>query len=305
MNDFVVVGISRLITHPSLLSAKQQLGSVLHTCVGGASRSPPKIRGRCSAGSMNSDLLANFNRPKNLVKMTKRMNPISYSLLFAEAVLCRLNRIKTVWSDSSENLGPDTVLQVAVLLSNIEKTLGIDYLPAKPTPNANPTCVVCSRAYNRIGDLNYHIKTIHPFLRPVLEAKTCNCCRKEYNSNKKLVSHERLVHRAVYLSRAEFIWPGFIQLKSEEAQMSFQDNLDGDRQISKTYAFGETANMVPASVETCNEMEESRSSGRYPVNDSVPLQYDSEFYGDLESLIFSEPSLAFGSSIQFPPDYPF
>jgi hypothetical protein len=45
MSDFVVVGISRLITHPSLLSAEQQLDSVLLTCVGGASRSPPKVRG--------------------------------------------------------------------------------------------------------------------------------------------------------------------------------------------------------------------------------------------------------------------
>jgi hypothetical protein len=143
------------------------------------------------------------------------MNPISHSLLFAEAVFCRLDHIKTVWSNSSGILEPDTVLQVAVLLSNIENALGIDYLPAKPTPNANPTCVVCSRAYNRVGDLNHHIKTTHPFLRPVLEAKTCNCCRKEYNSNKKLVSHERVVHKAVYQSRVEFIWPGFIQLRSE------------------------------------------------------------------------------------------
>jgi hypothetical protein len=61
--------------------------------------------------------------------------------------------------------------------------------------------------------------------------------------------------------------------------------------------------MVPASNETCKEMEESRFSD--PVNDSVPLQYDSEFYGDLESLIFPEPSLAFENSIQFPSDYPF
>lgn len=86
--------------------------------------------------------------------------------------------------------------------------------------------------------------------------------------------------------------------------MPFLHSLECGRQNPKTYTFSEMSNVVPTTADVCKETEKSVFNERYAVNDSVLLQYDSEFYGDLESLIFSDHSLTAGSSVQFPSDYP-
>lgn len=149
--------------------------------------------------------------------MVKNSKNIGLSLHFAEAFPCRLDRIKTEWSKRIGNHEPETVLQLAVLLSRVEQVLEIDYPSDIPSPTVTkPTCVVCRRSYTRVNDLDCHIKRNHSYLRPIIEATTCNCCQTEYNSHKQLVSHEKSIHKAAYRSRVEFSWPGFIQLDSSE-----------------------------------------------------------------------------------------
>ncbi|KAJ5101036.1 hypothetical protein N7456_007088 [Penicillium angulare] len=258
--------------------------------------------------------------------MAKHTTPVSLPLLFAEAFPCRLNHIKTEWCKSSRDLKPDAVLQLAVLLSNIEQILKIEYLPVGPPPIVSkPTCVLCSRVYTRVNDLNHHIKNTHPYLKPIVEAKTCHSCRKEYTSHKKLVSHERAVHKAAYQSRAEFTWPGFVQLDSREgkprvpcsnvsykilieclAQKSFLETLHGGRQDSKIYNFiGEAADMTPASLDTFDTAERREFDEQCNIDNPLRLQYDSGFYGDLTSLLFPDTSAVFESSVPFPSGYHF
>lgn len=165
--------------------------------------------------------------------MATNMNSVNLSSVFLEAFSCRLEHIKSEWSRYSQDLTPDAILQLAVLLSKIEQVIGIEYLqaspPSLPSPPPPPpppppltigkaVCLVCFRKYSRVNDLNTHIKHKHPYLQPSVEAKTCHFCGKEYDSHKKLVLHEKATHKAAYQSRAEFIWPGFTQLYSREGK---------------------------------------------------------------------------------------
>jgi hypothetical protein len=244
--------------------------------------------------------------------MAKNSKNIGLSLHFAEAFPCRLDRIKTEWSKRIGNHEPDTVLQLAVLLSRVEQVLEIDYPSDIPSPTVTkPTCVVCRRSYTRVNDLDCHIKRNHSYLRPIIEATTCNCCQTEYNSHKQLVSHEKSIHKAAYRSRVEFSWPGFIQLDSKEgldskkAKESFLKTLRGDKE-SKVYTFSEdVADPNPSCFETLHSIPGTQVDGQHPTNDQTHLQYDdSGFYWDIPSLLSPYPPTFFESSLRFSSDNP-
>ncbi|KAF7136915.1 hypothetical protein CNMCM5793_006577 [Aspergillus hiratsukae] len=212
--------------------------------------------------------------------MAENIKHTGLSLHFAEAVPCRLDRIKTEWSKCIENHRPDTVLQLAVLLSKVEQVLGIEYPSDIPSPTVEkPTCVVCRRSYTR--------------------------CQTEYNTHKQLVYHEKSIHKAAYRSRVEFGWPGFIQFDSKEAQKSFLKNLGGDEE-SKVYTFvEEVADQSPPCLETLHSILGTQIDGQYSANDQTDLQYDdSGFYLDIPSLLSLEPPTFVESSLRFSSDNP-
>jgi hypothetical protein len=79
------------------------------------------------------------------------------------------------------------------------------------------------------------------------------------------------------------------------AQKSFLESLGGDRHDSMVYTFvGETANTVPVCLGTFGAIDE-----QYFVNNR--LQNDSDFYENLDSLLFPDPSASFENTI--PSDY--
>lgn len=83
------------------------------------------------------------------------------------------------------------------------------------------------------------------------------------------------------------------------AQISFLESLGGDRQDSAVYTFvSEAADRAPACLGSFDAMDE-----QYFADNQIPLQNDSDFYGNLDSLLFPSPSAIFESSTPFPPDY--
>jgi hypothetical protein len=216
------IGVRHLTPGPLSYQKSKQLKSAPSAMHGGTDYSADLTMGGVSYATANA-----FPSPLSLVTtttviasiMAKKIKHTGLSLHFAEAFPCRLERIKTEWSKCIKNHEPDTVLQLAVLLSRVEQVLGIEYPSDIPSPTVTkPTCVVCRRSYTRVNGLDSHIKHTHPYLRPIIEATTCSCCQTEYNTHKQLVSHEKSIHKAVYGSRVEFTWPGFIQLDSKEGE---------------------------------------------------------------------------------------
>lgn len=159
-----------------------------------------------------------FFCPRQAVHFSLKMvKQTRLPLLLAEALPCRLDRIQAKFTEQCKDLKPDAFLQLTVLLSQIEHIVGIHYTPGVSTSaSTKPTCVVCGRSYSRISSLNSHISLAHQYLRRIIEARSCNSCDNEFDSPRQLVYHERSIHKAAYLSRADFIWPGFEQLNSRE-----------------------------------------------------------------------------------------
>ena len=242
---------------------------------------------------------------------------VSLSLQLAEAFPCRLDNIKAKLRECSKDLKPDPFLQLTVLLGKMEQLLGIEYAPCvRPSTNTNPTCVVCSRSYTRTSSLNHHISHRHSYLQPIIEAKSCYSCGTDLGSHKQLVSHERAVHKAAYQSRADFIWPGFVQLDSREgelricsdrlvemlirrlAQKSFLYTLRGDEQEPNFYDFvGEAAATTCTRLEAFGAVEGRQFDEQYSVDSQAPLQYDLGYYADLDSLLLPYSSSTFESSL--------
>ncbi|PYH75184.1 uncharacterized protein BO88DRAFT_400771 [Aspergillus vadensis CBS 113365] len=206
-------------------------------------------------------------------------------LLLAEALPCRLDRIQAKFTEQCKDLKPDAFLQLTVLLSQIEHIVGIHYTPGVSTSaSTKPTCVVCGRSYSRISSLNSHISLAHQYLRRIIEARSCNSCDNEFDSPRQLVYHERSIHKAAYLSRADFIWPGFEQLNSREAQKSFLRTLAGDEEEPKVYEFvGEAADTKRTTLEPGEAVEGRRFDEQYSISGDGHLQYDLGYYGDIDS----------------------
>ncbi|KAL5335657.1 hypothetical protein BJX70DRAFT_390570 [Aspergillus crustosus] len=224
---------------------------------------------------------------------------VGLSLQLAEAFPCRLDNIKAKLREYSKDLKPDSFLQLTVLLGKMEQLLGIEYAPCvRPSTNTKPTCVVCSRSYTRTSSLNHHISHRHSYLQSIIEEKSCHSCGTDLGSHKQLVSHERAVHKAAYQSRADFIWPGFVQLDSKEAQKSFLNTLRGDEQGPNFYDFvREAAATTCTPPEAFVAVEGRQFDEQYSVDGQASLQYDLGYYADLESLLLPYYSTNLESSV--------
>jgi RNase P subunit RPR2 len=143
----------------------------------------------------------------------------------AEAFSCRLDQIKEKLTDYlSTDREPEAVLDIAIALTNMENILDITYPSDTSSDSSRVFCSACRKPYTRSNDMHKHVKDQHKRLQPPVTAVFCRDCNMKFEQPRQLVGHEQSDHRATYKSRLEFVWPGFVQTKSEPGELQIFDN---------------------------------------------------------------------------------
>ncbi|KAJ0418432.1 hypothetical protein BJY00DRAFT_302822 [Aspergillus carlsbadensis] len=104
-----------------------------------------------------------------------------------------------------------------------------------------------------------HIVRIHyapGYLRWIIKARSYNSCGNKFNSLRQLIYYKRSIHKAA----------------------------EGNRQELKVYKFvGEAANAQQTTLEPANRVEGRRFNKQYSISGDGHLQYNLEYYRDIDS----------------------